>query len=323
MFFYLKKLFDFISTLFLVSLLTFFVFQLLPGNPALAILGPDADQAQIQSLEEEMGLNKSMASRYLSWIGNALHGNLGKSYQYKQSVSKLIGGSFSVTLSLAILTLFFTVFIGFFFGFFFALIRKTLFFKPLMTLHSFFFSIPSFCTALLLILIFSVKTGLFPAMGYAPLSLGFFQWLRSLFLPALSLALGSGAILARYITSSILSQISQDYVRTARSKGLPEWKVIVFHILKNAILPSLTTLGLITAEIFGGSIIVETVFSLPGIGRLIASSIQTRDFPLIQGLVLYLALIILFCNSLVDLIYTIVDPRLRISRQKQEKGAAE
>ncbi len=312
--FYLKKFIDFLSTLFLISFFTFLTFQLLPGNPALAILGADADSAQIAALEEKMGLDKSLLERYLSWTANLVRGDLGTSYQYNQSVSKLIGGSFSVTLSLALVTLIFTVFIGFFSGFFYAFIRKSRFFKPLLAFHSIWFSVPSFCTALLLILIFSVKLGLFPAMGYSPLSQGFFPWLHSLILPAFSLSLGSGAILARYTTTSILNQEKQDYVRTARSKGLSEWQVITRHILRNALLPSVTTLGLIMTEILGGSIIIENVFSLPGIGRLIASSISTRDFPLIQALVLYLALITLFCNFLVDVIYTLIDPRVRFER---------
>ena len=309
--FVLKKLLDFLTTIFLISLLTFFTFQLLPGNPALAILGADADSAQIQAFEEKMGLDKSVAQRYFIWIANVFRGDFGISYQYDQSVSRLIAGSFSVTLSLAILTLFFTILIGLFFGFFYAYIQKTPFFKPLMTFHQIWFSIPSFCTALLLILIFSVTFGFFPTMGYTPLSDGFFSWIHSLFLPAFSLALGSGAILARYTTTSILNQTKQDYVRTARSKGLTEWQVISRHILRNALLPSVTILGLIMTEILGGSIIIENVFSLPGIGRLIATSILTRDFPLIQGLVLYLALITLFCNFAVDMIYTLIDPRVR------------
>ena len=310
--FYLRKFLDFLTTLFLISLLTFLTFQLLPGNPALAILGPEADSAQIQALEEKMGLDKSIGERYILWISGALRGDLGISYQYDQSVSKLIAGSFSVTMSLSLLTLIFTVLIGFSFGFFYSYISRSRFFKPLSTLQQIWFSLPSFCTALLLILIFSVKLGLFPAMGYSPLfKTGFFPWLHSLILPALSLSLGSGAILARYTTASILNQYRQDYVRTARSKGLGEWSVITRHILRNALLPSVTTLGLIMAEILGGSIIIENVFSIPGIGKLIASSILTRDFPLIQGLVLYLALITLLCNFIVDMIYTIIDPRIR------------
>ena len=314
--FYLRKILSFLTTLILVSLLTFFVFQFLPGNPALTILGAEAEASQIAAFEEKMGLDKSITERYFLWVSHALRGDLGISYQYGQSVSRLIAGSFSVTLSLSLITLIFTVCIGFFFGFLYAYIHRTPFFKPLMSIHQIWFSVPSFCTALLLILIFSVKLGLFPAMGYVPLSEGFFSWLHSLTLPAFSLSLGSGAILARYTTTSILNQYKQDYVRTARSKGLNEWKVISVHILRNALLPSITTLGLILTEILGGSIIIENVFSLPGIGRLVASSILTRDFPLIQGLVLYLSFITLLCNTTVDLLYTIIDPRLRKGRSK-------
>ena len=319
--FYLRKILNFFTTLILISLLTFFVFQLLPGNAALAVLGVDADPGQIASFEEKMGLDKPVAERYALWICNAVRGDLGISYQYNQSVSRLIGGSFSVTLSLARLSLVFTVFIGFSFGFLYAYIRKSVFFRPLMAFHQVWFSIPSFCTALLLILIFAVMLGIFPSMGYSPISNGFFQWLHSLVLPAFSLSLGSGAILARYITTSILNQEKQDYVRTARSKGMGEGRVILIHILPNALLPSITTLGLIMTEILGGSIIIENVFSLPGIGRLVASSILTRDFPLIQGLVLYLAFITLLCNTLVDFFYSIVDPRIRNKNYAIEKSS--
>ncbi|MBR1537760.1 MAG: ABC transporter permease [Treponema sp.] len=309
--FYLKKFLDFLTTLILISLLTFAVFQILPGNPALVILGPNAEEAQIASLEQKMNLDKPIAERYFLWILGVFHGDFGTSYQYDQSVSRLIRGSFCVTASLSVLTLTFALLIGLFFGFFYAYIHKSRFFTLFSTLHQIWFSVPSFCTALLLILIFSVKSGLFPAMGYSPLSEGFFSWFRSLFLPAFSLSLGSGAILARYTTTSILTQEKQDYVRTARSKGLSEWQVISRHILRNALLPSVTTLGLIITEILGGSIIIENVFSLPGIGRLIASSILSRDFPLIQALVLYLSLITLFCNFLVDIVYSLIDPRIR------------
>lgn len=317
--FYLKKLLGFLTTLFLISLLTFFVFQLLPGSPALAILGADADDSQIAALEEKMGLSKSVSERYVAWISGIFRGDMGISYQYNQNVSKLIRGSFSVTASLALVTLVFTVLIGFSAGFFFAYISRTIFFKPLRTIHQLWFSIPSFCTALLLILILAVKIPAFPTMGYVRLSDGFFAWLHSLALPALSLALGSGAILARYTTTSILTEARQDYVRTARSKGLGEGLIIRRHILRNALLPSVTMFGLIMVDILGGSIIIETVFSLPGIGRLIASSILTRDFPLIQGLVLYLALITLVCNAAVDVLYTLIDPRVRMTEKKAQK----
>ena len=163
--FYLRKFFSFLTTLILISLLTFLMFQLLPGNPALAVLGADAEASQIAAFEEKMGLDKSVTERYLLWIGNAVRGDLGISYQYGQSVSRLIAGSFSVTLSLSLITLIFTICIGFFFGFLYACIHKTPFFKPLMSIHQIWFSVPSFCTALLLLLIFSVKLGFFPAMG--------------------------------------------------------------------------------------------------------------------------------------------------------------
>lgn len=312
--FYIQKILDFLVTLFLVTAVTFLTFNLLPGNPALAILGTEAEPAQIQLLEEKLGLDKPVSVRYLLWVQDALHGNLGESYQYGQSVSKLISGSFSATAGLAFLSFVLTVIFGVFFGILFSRMYENAFFRPLVSLSQIWFSVPSFCTALFLIVVFSVKLKLLPAMGYAPISGGFLKWLRALILPALSISLGSGAVLARYILTSILAQKKQDYVRTARSKGLRENQIVMRHILRNALIPSITTLGLITADILGGSIIIETVFSIPGIGRLVATSISSRDFPLIQGLVLYLAVIALVCNFVVDILYSIADPRIRKKR---------
>ena len=160
--------------------------------------------------------------------------------------------------------------------------------------------------------IFSVRLGLLPSIGYTPLSEGFFKSFKSLLLPSLSVAIGSSAILIRYVRVSVLKENGRDYVRTARSKGLTRFRIMYAHVLKNSLIPVITILGILTADILGGSIIIENIFSLPGIGRLITVSISSRDLPLIQGLVLYLALIVVICNFVVDLIYSLVDPRIRL-----------
>lgn len=303
MFYYIKKFIDFITTLILVSVVTFLTFQLLPGNPALTILGPEAEDAQIAALEQELQLDKPLYQRYIKWIKGVFSGNLGKSYKYGQSVTSIILERVKTTAVLAGLSLIFSLGLGLFLGLFFAISRKNRYLKPLFYIDQIFISIPSFCTALLLILFFTVLLRLLPSIGVSGFS--------SFILPALSLSLGSSAILARYIKTSVDDEYKKDYVRTARSKGLTETQIIYRHILRNAIIPSITTLGLIATDIFGGSIIVENVFSLPGIGKLIVTSISSRDFPLLQGLTLYLAAITLFCNFAVDILYSVVDPRTR------------
>lgn len=303
MFYYIKKFIDFITTLILVSVVTFLTFQLLPGNPALTILGPEAEDAQIEALEQELQLDRPLYQRYIKWVKGVFSGNLGKSYKYGQSVTSIILERVKTTAVLAGLSLLFSIGLGLFLGLFFAISRKNRYLKPLFYIDQIFISIPSFCTALLLILFFTVLLRLLPSIGVS----GF----TSFILPALSLSLGSSAILARYIKTSVDDEYKKDYVRTARSKGLTETQIIYRHILRNAIIPSITTLGLIATDIFGGSIIVENVFSLPGIGKLIVTSISSRDFPLLQGLTLYLAAITLFCNFAVDILYSVVDPRTR------------
>jgi len=303
MFYYIKKFIDFITTLILVSVVTFLTFQLLPGNPALTILGPEAEDAQISALEQELHLDRPLYQRYIKWVKGVFSGNLGKSYKYGQSVTSIILERVKTTAVLAGLSLIFSLGLGLFLGLFFAISRKNPYLKPLFYIDQIFISIPSFCTALLLILFFTVMLRLLPSIGVSGFS--------SFILPALSLSLGSSAILARYIKTSVDDEYKKDYVRTARSKGLTETQIIYRHILRNAIIPSITTLGLIATDIFGGSIIVENVFSLPGIGKLIVTSISSRDFPLLQGLTLYLAAITLFCNFAVDILYSVVDPRTR------------
>ena len=306
---YLGKALNFFTTLFLVTLVTFLTFQVLPGDPATAILGAEAEEAQIIQKRAELGLDQSLYIRYFKWIGGALHGDLGNSYRYDQKVFDLIKRSLKTTAALAFLSLLITVVLGLFFGILFAATAKNKFFIALSTISQIWVSIPSFCTGILLILVFTVTFNLLPSVDYNGPS--------SLILPSFAIALGSSSILCRYIKTSIENELKQDYVRTARSKGLNETQVIFRHVLRNALLPSITTLGLITADIFGGSLIVEKVFSLPGIGSLIIKSISDRDFPLIQGLTLYLAFLTLFCNFAVDMLYSIIDPRTKSSRNKE------
>ncbi|WP_318660796.1 ABC transporter permease [uncultured Treponema sp.] len=309
--FFIKKIIDFLITIFLVTLITFFTFNILPGNPAIAILGPDADEVQIEQLEKDFNLDKPLYKRYFTWLSGALHGDFGTSYRFNKKVNDVIKSAAEVTASLAFFTILLTAFIAIPFGIILAHYGKNPFVRILGFLDQIWISTPAFCTAILLILIFTVKLNVFPSLGFVRWTENPALCLKTLFLPALSLALGSSAILARYLKTDFSEQQIKDYVRTAYSKGLSSFEVNVHHILRNSIISVITTLGLILTDILGGSIIIENVFALPGIGKLIAVSVSSRDFPLIQGLVLYLALITLTCNFLIDIIYSVIDPRIR------------
>ena len=310
--YYIRKAAGLLVTVILVSAITFAVFQILPGNPAYIILGVDADPRQVEQLEKSMGLDKPMAARYLSWVAGALHGDLGVSYRYGLPVSGLLSDAFRVTGSLALVTMVLTVLIGIPIGVWLSGHSRKAYSLPVSMVSQVSISIPSFCMGIFLIHVFSVRLGILPSIGYTSLSEGFVPWLRSLLLPSLSLALGSAAILIRYVRVSISNQLKQDYVRTAYSKGLKKNGVMYRHVLRNSLIPVITIFGMTAADILGGSIIIENVFSMPGIGRLISVSITSRDLPLLQGLTLYLAMIVVFCNFLVDIVYSFVDPRIRL-----------
>lgn len=310
--YYLRKVGGLGLTLFLVSIVTFAVFQILPGNPATVILGVDADPLQVEALSKQMGLDKPVALRYISWVQGLLGGSLGTSIRYQQPVSKLLFAGFEVTASLAVMALLLTLAIGIPLGIFIALFPKNPLGVFISTSSQLALSVPSFCIGILLIGIFSVQLKWFPSIGYTPVSMGFFQSIKGLFLPALSIAFGASIVVMRYVSVSIKQQKKQEYVKTARSKGIPEYNILTRHVFRNSLIPVVTILGMLAADILGGSIIVENVFSLPGIGKLVSGSIATRDFPLIQGLVLYLALIVVVCNFLVDIFYSVIDPRIRL-----------
>lgn len=311
--YYLTKASGLIITLLLVSMLAFFVFQILPGDPVDVILGVEADELERQAMVERLDLDRPLSVRYMEWLKGAITGDLGISLRYQMPVSDLLSASLGVTASLAMLSILLTILIGIPLGVLLARFsseKGTVVFSMVTQLG---LSIPSFCMGVLLINIFSVHLGIFPSIGYKPLSEGFAAWLGSLVLSSLSIAVGTSAILIRYVKVSITKEMGKDYVRTARSKGAGEARIMYAHVLRNSLIPVITMLGMIAADVLGGSIIVENVFSLPGIGRLISVSITTRDLPLIQALVVYLAAIVVVLNFLVDMVYSLIDPRIRRS----------
>ncbi len=307
-----KKLLSAFAALLVISLMTFFVFQILPGNPALIILGVDADPLQVAALEKQMGLNQPLLVRYLTWLAGLFSGDLGTSLRYQVPVMQLIGSALPVTVSLTVLSLLITIVVVVPVSVYLATHNNSKIATFLSALTQLGVSVPSFWLAILLILIFAVTLRWFPSGDMVPFSKSISGAIRSLVLPAVAISIGSTAVVIRYLKSTLLDEMHMDYVRTARSKGLSRNAVLYRHVLKNALLPAITILGMITVDVLGGSIIVENVFNLPGIGRLITSGVGNRDFPLVQALVFYLASTVVVINFLVDLLYTAIDPRIRL-----------
>lgn len=314
LFYLLKKLLTAAVTLLIISLVTFCTFQILPGNPATIILGVDADPLQVQALTKNMGLDLPLQQRYLHWVAGLFSGNLGDSLRYQVPVGDLIHDALPVTVSLTVLSLIVTVLLVVPISIYLAKNNN----KKLPTLLSSFLQIgiavPSFWLSILLILLFSVVLRWLPSGDFIPFSKSFFGAIRSLVLPTLSISIGTTAVVIRYLKNTLLDQMNMDYVRTARSKGLTKNAVLYRHVLKNALLPAITILGMIAVDVLGGSIIVENVFNLPGIGSLIISSVGNRDFPLVQGLVFYLAFTVVTINFAIDLLYSAIDPRIRVNQ---------
>lgn len=312
--FYIRKLFTLAATVLLVSVITFLVFQVLPGDPAQIILGVDADPHQLAALRQTMGLDRPAGERYLTWIQSAASGDLGESLRYQRPVADILAERLPVTVSLALFSLGLTLFIGLPLGIFIARQDGKWPAVWLSALTQLGVAVPSFWLAFILILVFSVTFRLFPTYGYVPWSEDPVGAVRSLFLPSLALAVPGIAVVIRYLRNTLLDQARMDYVRTARSKGLREKAVMYRHILRNALIPVVTIIGLLIADTLGGSIVVENVFALPGLGNLLITSIGTRDLPLVQTLVLYIAILVVGINFIVDLLYKAIDPRIRLKR---------
>lgn len=303
----------FIVTVALVSLITFAVFQIMPGDPIRIMLGPDADEAQIATLKAQLGLDQPLHTQYFEWIRGLLTGDLGQSIRFSKPVSELIMDRLPVTISLAVMTLTIVVIVAIPLGIFVAKRQNKLSDVVFSTVTQVGMAIPSFWLGMLLILYLGMNFKFFTVSGYVPWTESIPGALGSLLLPALTIAIPQIAVKFRYVRNAILEQLRLDYVRTLRSKGIKEKLVLYKHVLRNSMIPILTIFGLITAEVIAGTIIVEQVFGLPGIGKLLITSISYRDFPLVQGIVMYITLAVVFINFLVDILYSILDPRIRLT----------
>lgn len=312
--FYIRKLITLAATVLLVSVITFLVFQVLPGDPAQIILGVDADPHQLASLHHTMGLDRPVGERYLTWIKTTFSGDFGESLRYQRPVADILAERLPVTVSLALLSLGLVLVIGIPLGIWIAKQDGKYIAVWMSALTQLGVAVPSFWLAFILILVFSVTFRIFPTYGYVPWSEDPLGTLRSLFLPSLALAIPGIAVVIRYLRNTLLDQSRMDYVRTAKSKGQREKTIMYRHMLRNALIPVVTIIGLLIADTLGGSIVVENVFALPGLGNLLITSIGTRDLPLVQTLVLYIAILVVGINFAVDMLYRVIDPRIRLKR---------
>ena len=304
-------MFAFIPTLLVVSFLIFFMVELVPGDPASTMLGPEATGDQLESAREQMGLNEPLHVRLASWYADALRGDLGRSFFLNQPVAEALVSRLPVTLSLTIMALAFSLIFGIGAGVI-ASIRQGKFTDwGIMLLAILGLSIPIFWLALNMIWLFSVRLGWFPTGGYVAFSESPVEFFRHLLMPAIALGLVHTAVIARMTRSSMLEVLRQDYVRSARAKGLNEWVVIARHAFRNALIPIITIIGISAGEMLAGSVITETVFNLPGVGRLIVDAVRRRDYPLVQGGILIITVSYLIINLLVDLLYAWINPRIR------------
>ena len=293
----LKRVLQAIGVVFCISLITFFVLNIVPGNPVEIMLGEFADQATIARVTHEMGLDQPIYIQYFSWLGNMLQGNFGTSYFQNKPVIDILTSSFLVTAKLAGIAYILAVALGVVVGVD----------SVLMTISVFGISAPAFWIAIILQIVICLKFNLLPLSGI--------DSFKSFILPGIALGTRYAASIARITRTSMLDVLSQDYIRTAEAKGLKGWVVTIKHALRNALIPIITIAGSDLGNILTGSVLVESVFSIPGIGKMLVDSINTRDLPIVQGGVMYIAVICVIMYLVVDLLYTVVDPRIRLGKE--------
>lgn len=314
--YFIKKLATLIMTLFIVSVAAFIAFQIIPGDVVTSILGTEATPEREVQLRQELGLDQPPVKRYFSWMVGVLQGDLGVSYRYSKNmnemmpVAELIGDKLPVTLWLAAISLILIVAVSIPLGVFWAKSRSKVLDAVMGVTTQAAMAVPAFFLGILVTYLFGVFLKWFTPGGYVSYQENFGGFLRYLIFPAISISIPKIAMTARFLRNSMLTEMDADYVRTAYSKGCSDRRVMYGHVLRNAMMPVVTFLGMIIAEIIAGSIVVEQVFGLPGIGRLLISSISTRDFPVVQILILYITFVVIFVYFLVDILYRIIDPRI-------------
>jgi peptide/nickel transport system permease protein len=307
----IKRLGSLIVSLFVASLVIFACIEIVPGDPASFMLGVNAQPDTVNALREELGLNTSHTQRYLSWISGLLKGDLGTSYTYRSPVSDIVADRLQVSVPLALYALTLTILIAFPVGVLAAAWRGSAVDLFVMGATQLGIAVPNFWFAILMVIVFAINLGWFSAGGFPGWDAGILAVIKALTLPAVALALPQASILARVMRSSLLDTLSEDYIRSARAKGLSRRQVMWRHALRNAMIPVLTIIGLQFSFLLAGAIIIENVFFLPGLGRLVFQAITQRDLIVVESVVMLLVFAVVLVNFLVDLAYAWVDPRLR------------
>ncbi len=300
-----------VPVLLIVAVIVFLLLRMTPGDPAAAIAGDSASALDIERIRAQLGLNASIASQFVTWLGHVLHGDLGYSFFYKMSVTQLIGQRLEPTLSVAAVTVVLTVLIAVPLGVLAASRRGGRLDRFIMGASVLGFSVPVFVAGYLMIWLFSMQLGWLPSQGYSRIAEGVFPWLRNLVLPCVTLAMMYAALIARVTRAAVSEALTEDYVRTARAKGISEWRMLMRHALANAAVPIATIIGLSVAGLIGGVVVTGTIYAIPGLGQLTVDAVLSRDYPLIQGITLFFSLVYVVVNLLVDLSYLLLDPRIR------------
>ena len=302
--FFLKRSLLLIPTLWGVVTIVFFLIHFIPGDPVEIMLGENAVQSNKAELRRELGLDKPLGEQYVNYLINLLKGDMGKSIFHREAVSKIIFQRFPATLLLSIYSMIIAILIAFPAGLISAVKKYSVWDNSMAVISLLGVSLPNFFLGPLLIYFFSLKLGIFPVSGMG-------DW-RSYILPSITLGTALAAILSRMIRSSLLDTMDELYITTAKAKGLSKGRILFIHGLRNALIPVVTIMGLQFGALLSGAIITETVFSWPGIGRLLIEAIQTRDYPVVQGVVLTIAVSYIIVNTFVDLLYGLIDPRIRV-----------
>ncbi|WP_019636454.1 ABC transporter permease [Paenibacillus fonticola] len=309
--FIVRRILQTLFILFFVSIIVFMIMHLLPGDPVSIMLGDYASQEEIENLRQELGLDKPLPIQYMNWVTNVLRGDLGNSIAYNQSVNALIQQRLPISFHIGLLSFLLAIMIGVPAGIIAAVKRGSWVDSLITVTANMGMAVPVFWLGILGVYLFSLKLGWLPVQGYTSPFDDFWRSMHQSIMPIVLLSLGSLASLARQTRSSMLEVIRQDYIRTARAKGLSERKVVLGHALRNALIPVITLLGMGLAHLVGGSVFIEQVFNIPGMGRLMVQSIFGKDYIVVQSVVLIVASVVAFGNLAVDIAYGFIDPRIR------------
>jgi peptide/nickel transport system permease protein len=307
----LKKIGIFLLTLLVVSILVFVAFQIIPGDPATKILGTSATPEKLAELREKLGLSDPAIVRYFRWLTGFVTGDMGMSYNYNVPVSELLTGKLNITAALSAMSFAMVIVISFPLGIVLARFAHSAFDRIVMVLNQLIMSMPPFFIGIVFSFVFGLVLKLFTSGQFVPYETDCAGFWNYLFFPALAIALPKSAMVIKLFRGSMVRELSEDYVRTAFSRGNSRWRVILTHVMRNAIIPVVTFLAFTLVDIIAGSIIIEQVFAIPGIGRLLLKSIIDRDLPVVQTIVMIIAVIVISVNYLADISYKYIDPRIR------------